>query len=331
MIKMQRSLETNVISLCVVAACLLVTMISHSVFAAEKEYPTRPINMVVGFNPGGGSDLASRIMADKISPFLRQPLISVYKPGGDGALAASLVAKSKPDGYTLLVMVSFMNAPPELKKVDFTMDDFIPTGIFYASPNFFVVKADSRWKTIKDFVEEAKKSPGKLSYSSTGPGTSGFFTYSLFAKYSGIQLSHIPYKSCGDAMTALLGGHVDAYFCVGVGAIDSQLVRPLATAEMTRLEGWPEIPTFAESGYPKVLYNSFISYVFPKGTPQNYVDKVATAQKKAYEQFPEEIKQGFKRIQGSPANVGPQETVQEFKNHYDLIQTLMREAKVPVK
>jgi len=143
--------------------------LGFSMSQGAEMYPTRSINMIVPYAPASGTDLGSKIMADKIAEFLGQPLISVYKPGGGGSLGAAFAAKAKPDGYTILAgsITPFVVAPV-VKKLDYTMDDFILLGIYSKNPFWIAVKSEARWKTLKDFVDEAKKSPGKLTVSTYG-------------------------------------------------------------------------------------------------------------------------------------------------------------------
>jgi tripartite-type tricarboxylate transporter receptor subunit TctC len=293
---------------------------------AAEQYPSRPINMIVGFAPGGASDLGSKIIADRLTEFLGQPLTPVYKPGGGGALSASFVAKTKPDGYTTLVMVSFMNLPPEARKLDYKLDDFILAGMWGRAPYFIFVKADSRWKTLKDLVEEAKKNPGKLSFGSTGATAGGTFVYRLLAKYSGAKMTEVPFKSCGEVMTALLGGHIDAYFCVGAGgATESALVRNLACAEEKRLPGLENVPTITELGWP-AQFSTWYTFAFPRGTPKDVVDRFSAAQKKAIEKYSKEISEALRRVDMWPIFMDRQATVKEFQNQYEVIRMIMKEA-----
>jgi len=301
--------------------------ISMTGASAAEAYPTRPINMIVGFAPGGASDLGSKIVADKMPEFLGQPLTPVYKPGGGGTLSASFLAKAKPDGYTTLVMVSFMNLPPEAaKSLDYKLDDFILTGMWGRAPYFVIVKADSRWKTLKDLVEEAKKNPGKLSFGTTGATAGGYFVYSLLAKHSGIKMTFVPFKSCGEVMTSLLGGHIDVYFCVGAGgATDSPLMRTLACAEDKRLEGLSDVPTITELGW-STKFSTWYTFAFPKGTPKEIVDKFSTAQKKAIEKYSKEITQNLRKVDMWPIFMDQEATVKEFQNQYEVIRAIMKEA-----
>ncbi len=128
--------------------------------AAEKSYPNRPINMIVSYAPGSGTDLGSKVIADKMTEFLGQPLISIYKPGGGGSLGAAYVAKAKPDGYNILVASSSpIIIAPIVKKLDYKMEDFILTGSYSKNPIWLMVKKDARWKGFNDFMDEVKKTP----------------------------------------------------------------------------------------------------------------------------------------------------------------------------
>ncbi len=291
---------------------------------AEK-YPVRPINMIIGYAPGGASDLGGRIVAEKMTEFLGEPLTPVYKPGGGGALAASFVAKAKPDGYTLLVLVSYLLLPPEVKKLDYKLDDFALTGTWARAPYYINVKADSKYKTLKDLVEDAKKNPGKLSFGTTGTTVGGYFVYSLLAKYSGIKMTFVPFKSCGEVLTALMGGHIDAYFCVGVGgASESPMVRTLAVAEEKRLEGIADIPTISEFGWP-AKFSTLLTYAFPRATPKEFVEKVSAAQKQALDKYSKEIGNSLRKVDMWPIAMDREATTREFRNQTEVIRMIGQE------
>lgn len=182
-----------------------------SVGEPAEKYPDRPINMVVPWGQGGAGDFGSKVVAERIGEFLGQPLISVYKPGGGGSLGASFVAKAKPDGYTILVgNLSAHVLPPIIKKLDYKLDDFIPVGIYGSAPLWLAVKADARWKTLKEFIDEEKKSPGKLKVGSYGKLTTVHFIIELLNKQARINLTHIPFKSTGEALAQVIGGHIDS-------------------------------------------------------------------------------------------------------------------------
>ena len=286
-------------------------------WSAGGVYPDRPINMVVPFAPGGALDLGSRVIADKIAEFLGQPLVSVYKPGGGGSLGVAFVAKAKPDGYTVLAAAAGMiSIPTIVKKLDYNFDDLVPVGSYGKIPMWLAVKADARWKTLKDFIEEEKRSPGTLKVSSLGKLTSTDFVITLLNRHAGIKLTQIHYVSSGVALTSLLGGHIDAALVTGAGGLlESGQVRILAVAEEQRLEGLSDVPTFKEFGYPIVLlsWNSLFS---PKGTHKEMFDKLSKAQELAVKRYSKEIKEGLRRVEIWADFRSPEETMEQFKEEY---------------
>jgi tripartite-type tricarboxylate transporter receptor subunit TctC len=296
--------------------------------AAEK-YPTRPINMIVPFAPASGADLGSKVIADKIAEFLGQPLVSVYKPGGGSTLGVSIASKAKPDGYTTLVAtITPLCLIPHIKKLDFSMEDFIFLGNYANNPYWIAVKSDARWKTLKDFVDEAKKSPGKLQVATYGKLTVGDINIELLRKYAGINVVDIPYKSTGEALTALVGGHCDAAsVSTAAGLLDSGAIRILAAAEEKRLEVYPDIPTFKEFGYPIVVDCPY-SLALPKGTPPEIVSRFIDAQQKAFAKYSKEIKEGLAKVEQWPDFRTPEETRKKFKDIETLFSRVTKELGV---
>ena len=298
---------------------------------AEK-YPNRPINMVVPYAPGGASDLASKIVADKIAEFLGQPLISQYKPGGGGSLGAAFVAKAKPDGYTVLVGSSTpLVLSPIVKKMDYKLEDFIPLGMYGETPIWVPVKKDAPWKTLQDLIADAKASPGKITVASYGKLTAADFVIEMLSKQAGIKLNHVPYKSTAEAISAVLGGHAQAAFVTGAGGLlDSGSIKILAAAADQRLEGLPDVPTFKEVGYPISLAASYTLCV-PKGTPQEVVKGLSNAQKMAFEKYGKEIKQGMGNVEVWANFMTPQETMNKFKKEYEMLYNVAKELGVLAK
>lgn len=329
MVKKMRNNKLKLNRFCLFSLVVPFFLISLSVpmsFGADKPYPDKPINIIVGFAPGGISDLIGAIMADKMGPILGQKMIRVYKPGGGGTLAASYAKGARPDGYTLLMVGSTTFSPPEVRKTDYTFDDFTFTGIHATGPNFVTVRANSEWKNLKDFIDEAKKAPGKMTLGTAGVNTGGWFVYKLFAKHAKIELTNVPFKSSGEAVTALLGGHIDSYFGPGVGTIsEATLVRSLATDQRQRLPEFPDLPTFTELGFP-VNLPALNGFAFPKGTPEEIVDKITNAQKRVIEQDRKEIEEKMRRVNMYPTFFARTEALREYKRSYDSIRDIVKQS-----
>lgn len=303
-----------------------------SVIAQAKDYPNRPINMIVPFAPGGAADLGSKTVANHMREFLGQPLISIYKPGGSGTLGASFVAKAKPDGYTLLVESLTPNVmSPLVRKIDYTLDDFIPIGVYGKGPVWLVVKADAKWKDLKEYIAEAKKSPGALTIGSYGMLSVAHFLIERFCKQANIQLTHVPFKSSGTALTSLLGRHVDSAFIMGSGGghLQAGNIRVLAAAVDERLEGLPDIPTFIDYGY-SLVSNQWTSIAAPKGTPKEIIDILSSAQKKAFEKS-DALKKDMRKIDFWAQHFSPEESIRLLKEEQKWMREIAKDLGVLVK
>ena len=325
----QKKGNTRFVSLFLVI--LFGSAICSPALAAEK-YPTKPINMIVPYAPASGADLGSKIMADRMAEFLGQPMVSVYKPGGGGSLGAAFVAKAKPDGYTVLVgSVSPIVISPIVKEMDYKLEDFIIMGTYSKIPLWLVVKKDARWPTLKEFIEEAKKNPGKFNLSTFGKLTTVDFIIELLNKYAGIKLVNLPFKSSGEALTALLGGHAHGSMVSGAsGHLEAGTVRILAVAEEKRLEGLPDVATFKEFGYPIVLDSPY-SFCFPKGTPKNVVDVFIGAQKKAFDKYGNEIKTSLRKVEQWAEFRNMEEAQKRYREAEEVYSKVAKELGVAVK
>ena len=182
--------------------------------SAQEKYPDRPITIVAPFPPGGVADLTARPVAAALEKVLKNPVVVVNKTGAAGAVGMSFVANSKPDGYNLLMALSSISIIPEADKLfdrkpAYTMDQLIPIALISADPTIFVVNASRPWKNLKEFVDDAKKRPGEISYSSSGVYGTLHMAMEMLTHGAGINLKHVPYSGAGPALTALLGGHVD--------------------------------------------------------------------------------------------------------------------------
>ena len=257
--------------------------------AAQEPYPSRPITLVAPFPPGGVADLTARPVAAAMEKVLKNPVGVVNKTGAAGAVGMQFVATSKPDGYTLLLALSSISIIPEADKIfdrqpAFTVDQFAPIALISADPTILVVRAESPWKTAKEFIEDAKKRPGQISYSSSGIYGTLHMAMELLSHAAGIKLRHIPAAGAGPALTAILGGHVDALAsgpAVVIPHIKSGKLRALAGWGDKRVAALPEVPTFKELGYPEAEFYIWAGLFAPKGTPEPVLAKLREASRAA--------------------------------------------------
>ena len=263
----------------------LVALASAQPAAAQEPYPSRPISLVVPFPPGGVADLTARPVASAMERGLKQPVGVVNKTGAAGAVGMQFVATSKPDGYTLLLALSSISIIPEADKLfgrppAFTVDQFAPVALISADPTILVVRAESPWRTAKEFVEDAKKRPGQISFSSSGIYGTLHMAMELLSNAAGIKLRHVPYGGAGPALTALLGGHVDALAsgpAVVLPQIKAGKLRALAGWGDKRVAALPEVPTFRELGYPEAEFYIWAGLFAPRGTPEPVLAKLREA------------------------------------------------------
>jgi tripartite-type tricarboxylate transporter receptor subunit TctC len=297
--------------------------------SAEIRYPERPVTMLLGTAPGGSADITARLIADKVQEFLGQQIISVHKPGGGQSLAPSLAAKAKADGYTILFgSTSPMVVAPIVRKLDYSLDDFLPMGMYGKMPFLFAVKPDARWKNLKEFIAEEKKSPGKLKVGSNGKLTAADLMIELLNKQAGVNLTNVPFKSSGEALTAVLGEKIDAALIAGSGGLlQAGQIRLIGIFEATRLKDLPDVPTSVESGYPIVLTGRN-SLWMPKGVPKEIVAKFVQAQDRAFKKYAKEIEDGLKKFEMYAEFLGPEVTRAEFKKEYDLLYKIASEMGV---
>lgn len=243
--------------------------------AAQERYPARTITVVAPFPPGGVADLTARPVAAAMEKILKSPVVVVNKTGAAGAVGMSYVANSKPDGYTLLLALSSISIIPEADKLfdrkpAYTMDQLVPIALISADPTIFVVNSERPWRSVKEFVEDAKKRPGAISFSSSGVYGTLHMATEMFMHAAGIKLKHVPYSGAGPALTAILGGHVDTLAsgpAVVIPHIKAGKLRPLAGWGAKRVAALPEVPTFKELGYDIEFY-IWAGLFAPRGTPE---------------------------------------------------------------
>jgi len=253
--------------------------------AQAQEYPTKPITMIVAFPPGGVAELVGRPLAASMEKTLGQPVIILNRPGAGGAVGTTVAAKATPDGYTILMTLSSISIfpvsdPLEGKPAPYQLSDFMPIALVTADPTVLVVRADSPYKTVQDFVAAAKANPGKINYSSSGVYGTLHVAMEMFAGAAGVQLFHIPYQGGGPAVTALLGGQVEALAsgpAAAVGQIKGGKMRALAGWGAKRLQLMPDLPTFMELGYKDVEFYIWSGVVAPAAIPPNVQHRLRAA------------------------------------------------------
>jgi tripartite-type tricarboxylate transporter receptor subunit TctC len=296
-------------------------------FSFALDYPTRPITMVVPFTPGGGADLGSKVVAEKISPFLGQPIISEYKPGAGGGLGAALVARAKPDGYTFVVgsQTTLMIAPMTKKDLGYKFDDFIQVSGYSMIPISIQVKGDGPWKNLPEFIADARKNPGKYRYGTYGALSQAHFVMELLSKKAEIKLTHIPFPGSPQANTALLGGHVELSCTTGTGGLaKGGGLKMVAVAEPKRLPGMGDVPTLAELGYPINISCNY-SFAFPKGTPREIVSKIYGAEKKAFAKNEKEITSALEKVEQFPSFDNPEDIRRRYLEELKVYQEIAKD------
>jgi tripartite-type tricarboxylate transporter receptor subunit TctC len=260
-------------------AAALALMLAQAAFA-QGGFPNRTITMVVGFAPGGGTDTTARIVAKKLGDSVGQSVIVENKAGAGGTVATHQVAKSAPDGYTILLgsVGSLTVAPHLIAKLPYDpLRDLAPITMAVEFPNVLVVQSSMPANTLAEFVQLAKAKPGTIGYGSSGIGGIGHLAGALLAIVADIDIVHVPYKGGGPAMQDLLGGQIPAMIATPPTAlphVKAGKIRALATTGAARAALMPDVPTVAESGYPGYEATNWYAYLAPAGTPKDVLERL---------------------------------------------------------
>lgn len=280
--------------------------------AHADTYPDRAVTLVNPYAAGGPVDALARMFAKFLESELKQPIVVLNKAGASASIGSSFVARSKPDGYTLLMGTAAAHyITPSLTQTNYDgLADFTFVGMVDNASNLLVVNPQRvQVKTLKEFVDLAKSMPGKLNYGTAGVGTSNHVGMEMFQQRAGIQLTHIPYKGAGPALNDLIAGQVEVGLINMAGAmplVKSGQLQPIAYAARERADSLPDVPTFSEAGYPGFTSGSWHSLAVPAGTPKPVVDRLAGALA-AIHALPE-FKQGLESLGVEPFVLGPDET-----------------------
>jgi len=275
--------------------------------SAQEKYPTKPINFIIGYPAGGTTDVCARPLVAAASKILGQPVIVVNKPGGASVIAVATLKNEKPDGYTIGILPSGAVLSQHMRKVPYdSAKDFTPIVQYAVYLYGLVVKPDSPWKTFKEFIDYAKANPGKIRYSTAGPGTPQHLVMERLARKEKIKWTHIPFEGGPPAIANLLGGHVEASSQTTEWKknVEAGTLRLLAVYGEKRMIDFPNVPTLLELGY-NIIAPSLICVVGPKGLSPQIVEILHGAFKKAMED-PDFIKMG-RQLDQPVIYRGPQE------------------------
>jgi tripartite-type tricarboxylate transporter receptor subunit TctC len=253
--------------------------------ASGAEYPVRSIRLIVPFAPGGGTDLLARLVAPKLGEVLGQQVVVDNRGGAGSVVGTEILAKAPADGYTLgFLDGAFAINPATTPKLPYDSEkDFVPLTIVATSPTVLVARASLPVKSIGDLVAMAKANPGKLTFGSAGPNSSGHLTGEMFNSAAGVKITHVPFKGAGAAITDLVGGHIDITYVVP-GSIAPHVkagtVRALATTGAKRTPTLPDVPTFESLGLSSVNPGNFRFLASPAAVPRSVQNRLASAMEK---------------------------------------------------
>lgn len=303
--------------------------------ASAQTYPSRPVTIVVGFAPGGGTDTVARIMAKRLNEYFGQNVVVENRAGAGGAIAADIVSKASPDGYTILLgtIAALAVAPHLNSKLPYDpLRDLVPISGAVTSANVLVVHPSVQAKTLAEYVREANSKPGGMAYGTSGIGSAGNLAGELFRIMAKANLTHVPYKGGGPAMNDLLGGQVPSVFAsasTAVGQVKSGKIRALATTGPKRSTSLPDVPTIAESGYPGYEATNWYAYVAPAKISKEIVarlnrDIVRTLRDPETREHL--LKQGEEPMPTTPEELG-----QHIEREYAIWGKVIKEAGIPVE
>ncbi|MES2188359.1 MAG: tripartite tricarboxylate transporter substrate binding protein [Pseudomonadota bacterium] len=268
------------------AAAALLAGLPHARAETAAEFPSKAVTIIVPFAAGGNTDVKTRLLVQQLAAILGKPVIVDNRPGASGNIGIELLTRAAPDGYTI-GMGSFgpLAVNPWIyPKVNFDPKTLVPLVLLEKSPLVLTTPADKPFRTVADVVTAAKARPGALNIANAGPGGAHHLSAELFESAAGIDMVGVPFKGGGPASSALLAGQVDLMFeqtGAALPSIQAGKIRPIAVTSAQRLPSMPEVPTFAEAGYPQVTVSNWMGYVLPKGTPPAIVARLHAAFVKA--------------------------------------------------
>lgn len=295
--------------------------------AKDEKYPSRPIELICPFGPGGGSDVFTRTIAIPMGKILGQSLVVKNIAGSAGGVGTVYVAKQPGDGYTILQNVTDMIINDAMKRVEITHKDFIPLARVQHDQSIFWVKADSQFKTLKDVIDYAKKNPGKVRMAISQSGGYDEVLASVFKKAAGVDIKLIPYNAGSEAIAAVLGGHVELLHEEAGSAIslyEAKKIRPLVVMTEKRLPALPDVPTAKELGYD-ITMGIWRGLFVKKDTPPEIVKKLEEAVKKAIEDPVYKVVEKQVMLDQRPGYLGSKEFAEFLQKEFDLYSSVLKE------
>ena len=308
------------------ARIIAVVMGAALIGQPARAQDTQPIKIVVGFSAGGVTDVLARVFAEDLRKRLNTTVIVENKPGGSGTIATAMVSKLPPDGTTLIMIPGTHTMVPSIQKVDFdTKTALTYISLIATAPSMLTVNKDTKYTDVKSVIDDARAHPGEIAYGSSGVGSTSHFMGILFEREAKVKLNHIPFKSSGESLQAVMGGHVPMSFSAvnqAIGAVKSGDVRALAIGSEKRSAYLPNVPTFAEVELPKVLSETWIGLAGPAGIPADLVKKINDAVMAGI-QSPE-IQKRFTEIGVDVIAEGPEKFTKTVASEVDTYESLAR-------
>ena len=313
-----------------VAALLAMAGAAH----AQGDYPNKPIRFIVPFPPGGGTDIVSRLVVNKMTETLGWRIVIDNRGGAGGSVGMEAAAISAPDGYTLVMgQTSNLAVNPSLyAKLPYQpLRDFSPVSLVSMIPIVFMVPAKSTYKTVGDLVNAAKAKPGQVTFATTGNGTIGHLTGELLQRRAGVKLNHVPYKGSLQAFPDLLGGRIDLFLAsleTAIPQVKAGTIRVLAVTSLQRAPGMPDVPTVAESGYPGFDANTWTGVLVAAKTPRPIIERLNAEITKVLEA--PDIRARL-ATGGAPVKTGPQAFTALLKADTEKWGKIVKEAGLKVE
>ncbi len=313
--------------------CALLAGLAPAVAVAQP-YPAKPVRLMVGASPGGGTDIVARMLGKELGDTMKQPFVVENRPGASNTIAADVTAKSPPDGYTLLVATNTGQAiAPHLLKLGFdALKDLTPVALVMVVPNVLVVGPAVTAKDVRELVAQMKAKPGTFNYASSGSGSTQHLAGEAFKNLAGVQMTHVPYKGSSQAHVDLIAGNAQIMFDTtssAIGQIKGGKLRALAVTTARRSPELPDVPTLAEAGFPGLEMTTWYGVFAPAGTPKDIVvrlhDEIARALKTP------EVQKRITGLAGEAGNLTIEQFAELNRADYDRFGKLIREAGVKIE